>query len=63
MDLRSIRLKKKDRPRIDPFSIHDAETLIAAIHRNWGAAQGNYDEFRFSPECVPRSRSRSSPLK
>jgi integrase len=26
---------------------HDAETLIAAIHRGWGEAQGNYDEFRF----------------
>jgi integrase len=22
-------------------------TLIAAIHRDWGEAQGNYDEFRF----------------
>ena len=26
--------------------MHDAETLIAAIHRDWGEAQGNYDEFR-----------------
>jgi integrase len=32
---------------IDPFTIQDAETLIAAIHRDWGEAQGNYDEFRF----------------
>jgi hypothetical protein len=24
--------------------MHDAETLIAAIHRDWGEAQGNYDE-------------------
>ncbi len=45
--LRSARLKNKDRPKIDPFSMHDAETLIAAIHRDWGEAQGNYDEFRF----------------
>jgi integrase len=45
--LRVVRLNKKDRPRIDPFNIHDAETLIAAIHRDWGLAQGNYDEFRF----------------
>jgi hypothetical protein len=22
--------------------MHDAETLIAAIHRDWGEAQGNY---------------------
>jgi integrase len=45
--LRSARLKKKDRPRIDPFCMQDAETLIAAIRRDWGDAQGNYDEFRF----------------
>ena len=45
--LRSARLKKKDRPKIDPFSMQDAETFIAAIHRDWGEAQGNYDEFRF----------------
>ena len=45
--LRSARLEKKDRPKIDPFSMQDAETFIAAIHRDWGEAQGNYDEFRF----------------
>jgi integrase len=45
--LRSARLRKKDRPKIDPFCMHDAETLIAAIRRDWGEAQGNYDEFRF----------------
>jgi integrase len=45
--LRSARFKKKDRPRIDPFCMQDAETLIAAIRRDWGEAQGNYDEFRF----------------
>jgi hypothetical protein len=27
--------------------MHDAETFIAAIHHDWGEAQGNYDEFRF----------------
>jgi hypothetical protein len=32
---------------VDPFSIDDAETLIAAIQQDWGEAQGNYDEFRF----------------
>jgi hypothetical protein len=37
----------KDRPRIDPFSIQDAEVLITALHADWGEAQGNYDEFRF----------------
>jgi hypothetical protein len=38
---------KKHRPRIDPFSIHNAETLVVAVRRDWGEAQGNYDEFRF----------------
>jgi len=45
--LHSARIQKKDRTRIDPFKIQEAETLIAAIHRDWGEAQGNYDEFRF----------------
>jgi integrase len=45
--LKSARIGKKDRPVIDPFSIQEAERLIAALHRDWGEAQGNYDEFRF----------------
>jgi len=45
--LKSARIGKKDRPKVDPFSIQDAEVVIAAIHRDWGEAQGNYDEFRF----------------
>ncbi len=45
--LKGARLTYRDRPRIDPFRIQDAETLIEAIHRDWGEAQGNYDEFRF----------------
>jgi integrase len=45
--LRCARIGKKDRPSIDPFSIQDAEVLIAALHRDWGEAQGNYDELRF----------------
>jgi integrase len=47
VSLKSARIRKKDRPVIDPFTIQDAETLIAEIHRDWGEAQGNYDEFRF----------------
>ena len=45
--LKSARIRRKDRPVIDPFTIHEAETLIEAIRRDWGEAQGNYDEFRF----------------
>jgi len=45
--LKCARMGKKDRPPIDPFSIQEAEVLIAALHRDWGEAHGNYDEFRF----------------
>jgi integrase len=45
--LKCARIGKKDRPAIDPFSIQDAEVVIAALHRDWGEAQGNYDELRF----------------
>ena len=45
--LKCARIGKKDRPPIDPFSIQDAEVLLAALHRDWGEAQGNYDELRF----------------
>jgi integrase len=45
--LKCARMGKKDRPAVDPFSIQDAEVLIAALHRDWGEAQGNYDELRF----------------
>lgn len=45
--LKGLRLRKKDRPRIDPFAIDEAERVIAALHQDWGEAQGNYDEFRF----------------
>jgi integrase len=46
-NFKSARILKKDRKKIDPFTIQDAEALIAALHRDWGEAQGNYDEFRF----------------
>jgi integrase len=55
--LRSARLKKKDRPRIDPFCMQDAETLIAAIRRDWGEAEVNYDEFRFFNGMRPSEES------
>lgn len=45
--LKGFRITKKDRPAIDPFTIDEAETIIAGVHADWGEAQGNYDEFRF----------------
>jgi len=45
--LKSARIRKKDRATIVPFTIQDAEAIIAGIHQDWGEARGNYDEFRF----------------
>ena len=45
--LHGMRMRRRDRPRCDPFNVREAELLIAAIHDEWGEAQGNYDEFRF----------------
>jgi integrase len=38
--LKTLRIHRKDRPPVDPFSIEEAETLIAAIHRDWGEGAG-----------------------
>lgn len=46
-DLKGARIQQKDRVHIDPFTLDEAEALIAAIRRDWGDAQANYDEFRF----------------
>ena len=46
--LRSARISKKDRPPIDPFSMHEAEILIAAIHRDWGEARATTMSFASS---------------
>jgi integrase len=46
-ELKGARIQRKDRSLIDPFSLDEAETLIAALRRDWGDAQANYDEFRF----------------
>jgi integrase len=45
--LKTLRMHRKDRPPVDPFSIEEAELLITAIHQDWGEVQRNYDEFRF----------------
>lgn len=45
--LTTFRIQKKDRPPIDPFTIQEGETIIAASHEEFGLAHGNYEEFRF----------------
>ena len=45
--LNCLRMTKKDRPPVAPFTIQEAELLISRLHADWGQAIGNYDEFRF----------------
>jgi integrase len=45
--LNCLRMIKKDRPAVAPFTIQEAELLISRLHADWGEAIGNYDEFRF----------------
>jgi hypothetical protein len=45
--LKCLRITKKDRPVVDPFTIVEAESLIAQLCADWGNAIGNYDELRF----------------
>ena len=45
--LNCLRITKKDRPVVAPFTIGEAESLISRLHADWGEAIGNYDEFRF----------------
>src|SRR5205814_2681350 len=47
LSLPSFRITMKDRPKVDPFTIQDAESIIAASHRMHGEWYGNYEEFRF----------------
>ena len=44
--LSCLRMTKKDRPPVAPFTIQEAEGLISRLHADWGGAIGNYDEFR-----------------
>lgn len=47
LGLATFRITAKDRPKVDPFTIQDAELIIAAGHRLHGEWYGNYEEFRF----------------
>lgn len=51
--LKCLRITKKDRPVIAPFSSQEAAALLAASHRDWGEAQGNYDACRFCSGLRP----------
>jgi integrase len=45
--LETFRITGKDRPKIEPFTIQEAEAIIAASHQMHGEWYGNYEEFRF----------------
>ena len=58
--LKTLRMRKKDRPPVDPFSINEAEALIAAIHQDWGEAQATTTSSASSRGSAHPSRSRCS---
>lgn len=45
--LPGFRITAKDRPKVDPFAIQEAELIIAASHRMHGEWYSNYQEFLF----------------
>lgn len=47
LGLPTFRITKKERPPVDPFTVQDAETIIASSHAMFGEAHGNYEEFGF----------------
>jgi integrase len=47
LGLTTLRIQKKDRPPVDPFTIQEGELIIAGSHAEFGLAHGNYEEFRF----------------
>jgi integrase len=58
--LKTLRIRKKDRPPVDPFSIEQAETLIAAIHHDWARRRATTTSSASSRGCALPSRSRCS---
>ncbi len=45
--LKTLRITRKDRKPIDPFTIHEAEAIIAQSYAAFGEAHGNYEVGRF----------------
>ena len=45
--LKTLRITKKDREPPDPFTLPEAELIIARSHQEFGEAHGNYEELRF----------------
>ncbi len=65
--LSTLRITKKDRPPIDPFTIQEGELIIAGSHEEFGESHGNYEEFRFftglrPSEQIARKRSNNHVL-
>jgi integrase len=45
--LKTLRIARKDRLPIEPFTIEEGERIIAESHAEFGQAHGNFEEFRF----------------
>jgi integrase len=43
----ALKYAKTPKVRIDPFSVHEAETLIAALHADWCSGVAHFLELRF----------------
>src|SRR5690606_32519782 len=43
----NLRIARKDRLPVEPFSIQEGERIIAESHAESGEAHGNFKEFRF----------------
>ena len=48
--LKSLRVQK---PTPDPFTLDEAEAIIAGVRHDWGEHDGNYVEFQFFAEARP----------
>lgn len=45
--LDGVRITKKEKPKPDPFHVHEALEIIRQVGADWGEHQANYDEGRF----------------
>lgn len=45
--LETLRISRKDRLPIEPFTIQEGEQIIAEYHAEFGEAHGNFEKFRF----------------
>lgn len=55
--LTCLRMTKKDRPAVAPFTIQEAESLIARLHADWGEASATMTNSASLRACARLNRS------